>query len=923
MITSPQNMSAGEAGKYYYETKEHSAEWGGRLAEILNLKGNATQDQFLSLLNGYAPDGRQLAKNAGDPQRRAGADYTFTLAKNLSILATNDSRILDAFKESVKETLDIMEERYAETRTRVNGEQRIIERTGNMLYTLFTHYANRNLDPSVHIHTFIHNYTQDKAGNIKSMEYKDMYANKTYMGALQENILAQKVRALGYELDINRSKAMSDAKLPEALEKLTERFSSRTAEIDKKAAELREKYPSMTEKDLRQLAEKATRARKEHNPTYEETKEYALKRVSAVEAQGLKDLTEKAKTAVIEEKDKLETLNETKRALRMGIKDIEENYRTFKYEKAENVTIKHSGLAADKSAVKTAFKSDKNIVKINNSKYFTTKEILKDIKLNYKTIRKNELSDVNFSSVRINKAVESWQEKNGMTLTASQKAAVDNILYSTNKYNIVQGDAGTGKTKSINLINEFLEKKGYEIIGASHTGKATEVLKDSDIKNIYTIAKLEKLVENQKIEVNEKTVVFIDEASMVSDKQAKFLNSLPAGKIVFIGDDKQYKSIERGEFFKEASKAARESGLKNVYTNMDVAVRFNTDVQKEVASELAARDFAGAFETLKSNGKIVSFAENEDKLKALSEKFNAIKEDYLNAERAGKEALVLVDTNMERNALNSLIRPGRIESGDVVKEGKKFGVYENKVISVENKGFAESYNAGEKVIVDRSGETYDIKDINKENNTLILSGESGDSEFKLTNKNKEDIRAFVKKDIEIAQGDKIVFLKNDKDIAVNNGELATIKSIDEAGNVTAIKENNDAVVFNPTEYKNFDYGYALTTYKSQGETVNTAIYAVNDRFTENFEEKFYVAGTRATDEVKIYGTDKELEIFKENIKHSKDISIFKENLSESVLDLAMNSEIEEMTTQEQTLQEQEQDQEITREIEQQQEQQHY
>ena len=26
MITSPQTMSAGEAGKYYYKTKEHTAE---------------------------------------------------------------------------------------------------------------------------------------------------------------------------------------------------------------------------------------------------------------------------------------------------------------------------------------------------------------------------------------------------------------------------------------------------------------------------------------------------------------------------------------------------------------------------------------------------------------------------------------------------------------------------------------------------------------------------------------------------------------------------------------------------------------------------------------------------------------------------------------------------------------------------------
>ena len=45
------------------------------------------------------------------------------------------------------------------------------------------------------------------------------------------------------------------------------RTMSRAAEMDKTIAELRMKSPCMTEKDLRQLAEKTTRVRKEHNPT--------------------------------------------------------------------------------------------------------------------------------------------------------------------------------------------------------------------------------------------------------------------------------------------------------------------------------------------------------------------------------------------------------------------------------------------------------------------------------------------------------------------------------------------------------------------------------------------------------------------------------------------------------------------------------
>ena len=164
----------------------------------------------------------------------------------------------------------------------------------------------------------------------------------------------------------------------------------------------------------------------------------------------------------------------------------------------------------------------------------------------------------------------------------------------------------------------------------------------------------------------------------------------------------------------------------------------------------------------------------------------------------------------------------------------------------------------------------------------------------------------------MAENDKIVFLKNDKNLNVNNGELATVKSIDEAGNITAIKENGDVVIFNPEEYKNFDMGYALTTYKSQGETVNKTLYSLNSgAYSENFEEKFYVAGTRSTDEIKIYGTEAEVEKFKENIEFAKETEDFRNELSEKVKNLAFAlTEIEQAVEQEQ---EQEQNQEIEHE----------
>ena len=978
MITTPITSNANQAGKYYYETEEHNAEWGGKLTEFFELGGvtkipwlintvavlqkgeegynnHCSQEQFQAMLLGYSPEDLKTAlfKNTGNPLRRAGADYTFTMAKNSSILAMLDPRILDAFKESVIETLDIAEERYAETRTRISSEKRIIEKTGNMLYTLFLHYASRNGDPGIHFHTFIHNITKDKNGILKSFEYKDLYANKAYLGAIQENIYAQKLQTLGYTIDSDRSKAMVDIKIDDKeLEKLKERFSTRQAEIDNKVEELRKKYPTMTEKDLRQLAEKATRQRKEHNPTYEETKKFVETKLSDEELKKLNNIVESAKNNIAQAQQKeteFEKFKNTKAALKQGLKDITENYRTFKYEKAENVTIKHNFGKTNVQAVASAIKLNKDIIEIKiiqkeeeaeskkkikvekdffedkttaySTKYFTTKEVLRDIKQNYDTILQNAESEAFYEKKEIDKEIKIWQTKNGKTLTQSQASMAHTVLSSRYKFNIVQGDAGTGKTNALNLINKFLEQKGYKIVGASHTGKATEVLKDSNIKNIYTISKLQNLVENGKITFDEKTILFLDESSMISDKQAKFLNSLGTAKIVYIGDEKQFKSIERGDFFKEAYEAAKSSGL-SVYTNMDIPVRYHNKTQEDIALTLARKNFKGAFEKIESAGNIISFKENEtNNLEALTAKFNAIKEEYF--KDISKNTLILVDTNLERNALNSLIVEGLKEKELIGKNGQNFKVYENKVVSVENAGFAESYNPGEKIIIDKTYQMYTIKDIDKDKNILKLQAEDGEEKsFNLTNKNKDNIHVYIEKDIEVAENDKIVFLKNDKNLNVSNGELATVKLIDEAGNITAVKDNNDVVIFKQEDYKNFDLGYALTSYKSQGETVNKTLYSLNNDggYSKNFEEKFYVVGTRSTDEIKIFGTEAEVEKFKENIKFAEETEDFKNKLSVSVKNLAFaltEEDVAKIDKEEQIEQavEQEQEQEQNQEIE--------
>lgn len=103
-----------------------------------------------------------------------------------------------------------------------------------------------------------------------------------------------------------------------------------------------------------------------------------------------------------------------------------------------------------------------------------------------------------------------------------------------------------------------------------------------------------------------------------------------------------------------------------------------------------------------------------------------------------------------------------------------------------------------------------------------------------------------------AEGDRIMFLKNDRSMGVKNGSLGEIEAIGRNG-ITVKLDRGERVSFDPKAYSSFDHGYAATIHKSQGVTVDAAHVLASahmDRQAAN------VALTRHRDHVSVhYGRD--------------------------------------------------------------------
>ena len=90
-------------------------------------------------------------------------------------------------------------------------------------------------------------------------------------------------------------------------------------------------------------------------------------------------------------------------------------------------------------------------------------------------------------------------------------------------------------------------------------------------------------------------------------------------------------------------------------------------------------------------------------------------------------------------------------------------------------------------------------------------------------------------EIRLAQGERILFLRNESSLTVKNGQLGTITHLQ--GTVMRIQmDRGDILAFDARDYHDFTYGYAATIHKLQGVTVDQSFVLATphfDRFITN------------------------------------------------------------------------------------------
>lgn len=944
--------------EYFSEKGQSIGYWSGALSDQLSLNGKVKEEDINKLTQDYERKGLNIS-------------YSAPKSVSLAYALLGDQRVFEAHREAVAVANKWLEQNLAETRQGAHGKERVP--ASAVAIANFDHFTSRSNDPQLHTHSVILNTVKRSTdGKLTALEPKKIFEYQKALDQVYKNELASKLQELGYKVEMVDKHG--NFEIHGFDEKVLEAFSERRQQVLETAEKLKNELQTNNELKIKDVAALESREKKEFLSKDE------LNRLWDQKLQKLGLTKEDLQKNVAVAKVKIINNEQIKEYIKEATKIIHENESAFTKEQLTEIALRQSLSQSSSEKVLTVEQLDKafkelkkeGFIKELRGGHFTTKEMQKIEKEIVNFVQKTNNTKEAFVKDKgeIERAISAFEKEKGFTMTGDQRNAVYFLCSSRDVVTGVQGDAGVGKSTSIEVFKNLLEEKSVVIRGLAPTGKASEVLSESGIKSqtidsfllrsksMMVVDDIKKYTEkyneiNKKFEnkswqtfpgfgskketiesqidnflkkqdgkeitnrayeikkgdffakllvehktlvsgvrqthtwfKNEKTgeikhtvyfiagnnisikeqtesfknpseviergkeVWVVDESSMIGSKNMKELLDMAknaGARVILMGDTKQLKAVSAGKIFEDLKK----NGMHTI--EMTDKVRQKNKEYKDLVHELGEKKWDQVKVKLEQQGKVFEI-QNKD------ERFNAVKNEYLKNDY--KSTLIVTSTNATKNELNQAIRSELQQRGLIDKNQYAFTVRESKNLSAEEKKFAFSYSPGDVVMINKNDmknmgissrkNEFQVKSIDIKNNKILVS--NGKNNFEVNTKNYGDkLSVYSEKTLQLAVGDKVMTLKNDKALKVNNGETWMVKNIDQRGNIT-LQNNEKEKTFNiHKDYNYIDHAYASTVHKSQGMTVNKVIFDCSMK--TNFNE-VYTSLTRGKQEYSIYTFDK-------------------------------------------------------------------
>ena len=823
MLRITQNTSAAGAmtyystADYYSEGQELEGRWRGKGAELLGLAGVVKKADWDALCNNRNPaNGEQLTLRQ-KKNRRVGFDFNFHVPKSVSLLysQTKDGRILDAFRESVDDTMRDME---AEMKTRVRKSGKDDDRTtGNMIWGEFVHFTARPIggvpDPHLHAHCFVFNTTldlQEKAW--KAGQFADLKRDASYFEAKFHSRMSKRLADLG--IGIERTKTGWEiANVPKSA---VLRFSRRTAAIEEEArrkgivdpaakSELGAKTRESKAKELTfdQLqAEWSSRLLPSERSAIAAVAKTIGGRPLAKDRHAAAEAVERATEHCFERRSVLPertVLAESlKRAVgKSGPEEVEEAFR------------RHDLVFGDK----------------DGRRMVTTRDVVSEESRMIAFAR-----DGRGTEQTLGAGPHAFQRD---WLNEGQRRAVRHVLGSRDRVVVVRGAAGVGKTSMMQEAVEAIEANGKRVFTFAPSADASRgVLRGEGFSNAETVARL--LADERLQRKLPGQVIWIDEAGLLGTKTTASVFDLAEridARVILSGDRRQHGSVERG------------AALRLLEEQAGLVPAEITDIQRQKGR------YKQAVEALSDGRTEAGFKELDDlgfiREVADDERFRVMACDYVAAVESGKSALVVSPTHREGDRISAEIRRELKDRGRIAKDEHNVLRLAPLNFTTADKADDVSYTPGDVLEFHQNAKGY-----RKGQRLAAAAGR------KLPLGQAARFQVYRSASLALAAGDTVRITKNgstaDGKHRLNNGARYTVKGFTKAGDIVL---NNGWTV--AKSFGHLDYGHVVTSHASQGKTVDRVFIGQSaESFPASSREQFYVSVSRGRERATIYTSEK-------------------------------------------------------------------
>jgi conjugative relaxase-like TrwC/TraI family protein len=225
-----------DAGAYYgtqanyYLGGQAPSRWVGKGAEEIGYVGEVDPGKFTQLMNGEVSRDGEVSQRVLSGVRK-GWDMTISAPKWASVMITlgGDKRLSTHWQNAAQKAFEYVEQFATYRQTKKGRTQEVVG--AKLIGGAFLHDANRNNEPSIHVHMVASAIGVTKEGKLRAVDLQHAYKHAKLIGQYVHAQFAHTAKRDGYQIRIDDNGMAVLENAPEQLHAISEALSTRRDEV--------------------------------------------------------------------------------------------------------------------------------------------------------------------------------------------------------------------------------------------------------------------------------------------------------------------------------------------------------------------------------------------------------------------------------------------------------------------------------------------------------------------------------------------------------------------------------------------------------------------------------------------------------------------------------------------------------------------